>query len=923
VNPSTSPLTNPYEPAGDFAAEAAALDAGRLEELDAWAAGMARHPQGGEWHKLGERRLAENQAGAQAQYAHAALLEAQGERAEAARLLVGLCERLAQAAAWPAVALVARRALRAEAGPPAARWLVHAADETGGEDERFEALIEAHEAAPGEARLAWRLSRQYEARGERESALDATGRALDALARRHDAEGMEEALLSLLDESDPAYLRLALPPLPLFAKGGEAERVAGFLELSWPALRAAGLAGATWQTLRAMLLDLAEPGGLVALVPEVVEAALPQGAAARALLEDAGYGADPAASWLPLFERLLPFVPGAYAEHGSWGVGRVSSLTREEVWVDFPGRPGHRMTLRGAHQALVPLDPEDLAVLAAWQTDRLAELRAADPVDLIVRALRRLGGDAAGADLKKLLVRYAVPETEWTAFWNAARSRLPADPRVDGSAAYRGLYRLIAAGPGAPAGAIEPAVPLPRFDRGADARQVLTTLRRFLAQHPDEAVRLAQERGSVLRAWRDDPALPWRERVGALLVLAIVADAESAAAAPAVLARALADGFDPRELPSGPEQRQTIEWGLASAEWEAAVRSGIAARFTDVKDLAFESLLARLGEGAGGFLTTLARRAVEWPDAALAVLERAYGVRAPARGAGAGPGGFPALDPWESACGLAELLESGPGPQRVKAGLPLLATDGPLALAAAAAVPGAETRARIERLLLGWRGSDRSLLPFLEWAETAGLADFAARVREKRHMAARAITANSGKVEAHELPRIFLTRATLLRLRREAKGLDQALRGEIPVAIQKARELGDLRENAEYESAKLKQRQTQARLAQLGARLANVSVIDDLDRPPGVAGLGTEVELELPDGGSRRLWILGEGDDRLGPEVVSYLAPLGRALLGKRPGDAVELPGDGAAHSAVVRAVRPRLPEPGDPAAGSAAPTAA
>jgi transcription elongation factor GreA len=259
----------------------------------------------------------------------------------------------------------------------------------------------------------------------------------------------------------------------------------------------------------------------------------------------------------------------------------------------------------------------------------------------------------------------------------------------------------------------------------------------------------------------------------------------------------------------------------------------------------------------------------------------------------------------------------------VKAGLPLLATDGPLALAAAAAVPGAETRARIERLLLGWRGSDRSLLPFLEWAETAGLADFAARVREKRHMAARAITANSGKVEAHELPRIFLTRATLLRLRREAKGLDQALRGEIPVAIQKARELGDLRENAEYESAKLKQRQTQARLAQLGARLANVSVIDDLDRPPGVAGLGTEVELELPDGGSRRLWILGEGDDRLGPEVVSYLAPLGRALLGKRPGDAVELPGDGAAHSAVVRAVRPRLPEPGDPAAGSAAPTAA
>jgi transcription elongation GreA/GreB family factor len=48
--------------------------------------------------------------------------------------------------------------------------------------------------------------------------------------------------------------------------------------------------------------------------------------------------------------------------------------------------------------------------------------------------------------------------------------------------------------------------------------------------------------------------------------------------------------------------------------------------------------------------------------------------------------------------------------------------------------------------------------------------------------------------------------------------------------------------------------------------------------------------------------------------VVSYLAPLGRALLGKRAGDAVELPGDGAPLAAVVRAVRPRLPEPAAPA---------
>src|SRR5262249_45565125 len=143
----------------------------------------------------------------------------------------------------------------------------------------------------------------------------------------------------------------------------------------------------------------------------------------------------------------------------------------------------------------------------------------------------------------------------------------------------------------------------------------------------------------------------------------------------------------------------------------------------------------------------------------------------------------------------------------------------------------------------------------------------------------------------------------------EAEALDQALRGEIPQAIQKARELGDLRENAEYESAKLKQRQAQARIAQLIEKMKDVSFIEDVPQVPGVAGLGTEVEIVTQDGATRRLWILGEGDDLLGAEVVSYKAPLGRALVGKKPGDSVQLPGDGGAHVAVIREVRPRLPE--------------
>src|SRR5437867_3799275 len=96
---------------------------------------MARHPQGGEWRKRGEKLVSEGHAGAVAHYAYAMLLAEQGEGAEAARLLVALCERLSHVKAWPAVVEVARRALAIESSPPAARWLVRGVDEGGGDEE--------------------------------------------------------------------------------------------------------------------------------------------------------------------------------------------------------------------------------------------------------------------------------------------------------------------------------------------------------------------------------------------------------------------------------------------------------------------------------------------------------------------------------------------------------------------------------------------------------------------------------------------------------------------------------------------------------------------------------------------------------------------------------------------------------------------
>src|SRR5262249_62426393 len=116
--------------------------------------------------------------------------------------------------------------------------------------------------------------------------------------------------------------------------------------------------------------------------------------------------------------------------------------------------------------------------------------------------------------------RYGVRDRGWPGFWTAAKSRLAKDPRIDASPAFQQRY-AIGSGTPAEAGPAEETsgAPIPRFDRGADAKKVLTTLKKFLAQHPAQAAQLARERGAVLRAWRDDSSLEWKERITALLLL--------------------------------------------------------------------------------------------------------------------------------------------------------------------------------------------------------------------------------------------------------------------------------------------------------------------------------------------------------------------------------------------------------------------
>jgi len=123
---------------------------------------------------------------------------------------------------------------------------------------------------------------------------------------------------------------------------------------------------------------------------------------------------------------------------------------------------------------------------------------------------------------------------------------------------------------------------------------------------------------------------------------------------------------------------------------------------------------------------------------------------------------------------------------------------------------------------------------------------------------------------------------------------------------------GDLSENAEYTAARERQQWLVTRASEIRAQLERAAVIDLATVPPDAVAPGSTVTLVRDGGAPQAYTILGPWDVDLERGIISYLSPLGRALLGARAGEArvAELP-EGQAQL-VVQAVAalPAFPEP-------------
>jgi transcription elongation factor GreA len=136
------------------------------------------------------------------------------------------------------------------------------------------------------------------------------------------------------------------------------------------------------------------------------------------------------------------------------------------------------------------------------------------------------------------------------------------------------------------------------------------------------------------------------------------------------------------------------------------------------------------------------------------------------------------------------------------------------------------------------------------------------------------------------LDRVPVTREGYEALKKELENLKRVERPQNLIAIEEARAHGDLSENAEFAAAKDRQGFIEGRIGELGFKLANSDIIDPDTLSKDKAVFGHRVLLENIDTGEHvEYQLVGPDESDIERGRISISSPLGRAIIGKKPGD--------------------------------------
>ncbi|MBU4690770.1 transcription elongation factor GreA [Mycoplasma zalophi] len=138
--------------------------------------------------------------------------------------------------------------------------------------------------------------------------------------------------------------------------------------------------------------------------------------------------------------------------------------------------------------------------------------------------------------------------------------------------------------------------------------------------------------------------------------------------------------------------------------------------------------------------------------------------------------------------------------------------------------------------------------------------------------------------------KIYLTQQSLEEYKKELEYLQNVVRPQVIEEIRDARSQGDLSENAEYDAAREKQGQIEARITEIQHILDNYEIIDE-SSVKSVVQIGSTVTFQMKNDKSieKTLQIVGSLEANPFEQKISNNSPLAKALLGHKVGDDVEV----------------------------------
>lgn len=135
-----------------------------------------------------------------------------------------------------------------------------------------------------------------------------------------------------------------------------------------------------------------------------------------------------------------------------------------------------------------------------------------------------------------------------------------------------------------------------------------------------------------------------------------------------------------------------------------------------------------------------------------------------------------------------------------------------------------------------------------------------------------------------------MTKQGYEKLKKELKALKGSKRREIADALEKARHMGDLSENAEYDSAKQAQAVNEGRIYELETKLASARIIESENISNDKVYVGAKVRLIDSESGEEIDYMLVTEDEANFAEgKISISSPVGKALLGRKEGEIVNI----------------------------------